>query len=52
MLKFYMGTRVTVMLDDDLAKKVRTIQANMIRETNSSVSFSEVINQCIKKGIR
>ncbi len=47
-----MGTRVTIMLDDDLVKKIRTLQAGLIKESNSSVSFSKVINQCIKKGIK
>ncbi len=43
--------RVTVMLDDDLAKKLRDLQAKKIRKTGKSVSFSEILNEFAKKGI-
>ena len=36
-----MGKRITIVLDDDLVKKLHEIQAKFIRETTeSSVSFS------------
>ena len=44
-----MAKRVTIMIDDDLDKKVRLKQAKLIQKTNSSVSFSKVINDTIRK---
>jgi hypothetical protein len=39
-----MSKRITMMLDDDLAVKLRKIQAEQIRKSDKSVSFSNVIN--------
>lgn len=47
-----MPQRITIMIDDDLAKKIRVAQASMIKETNSSVSFSKVLNQTLRKGLK
>jgi len=46
-----MAKRVTIMLDDDLDKKLRMIQAKLIQSTNKSVSFSEVINEILRKKV-
>ncbi len=46
-----MAKRVTIMLDDDLDKKLRMIQAKLIQSTNKSVSFSEVINETLRKKV-
>ena len=40
------------MIDDDLDKKIRMIQAKMIQTTFESVSYSKVINEMLKKGIK
>jgi hypothetical protein len=40
------------MLDEDLMDKLRVIQAKMIQTTTSSVSFSKVINDVLRKGIK
>jgi hypothetical protein len=40
--------RITIMLDDDLDKKIRMIQAKEIQNTTSSVSFSETINKVLR----
>jgi hypothetical protein len=45
-----MSKRVTVMIGDD--KKLRIIQANAIQKTKSSVSYSSIINQVVKKNIK
>jgi hypothetical protein len=37
------------MLDTDLDKKIRLRQAKLMLQTNSAVSFSEVINSLIRK---
>ena len=40
--------RITVMLDDDLIKKLRTKQAKLIKESNQSISLSRVINEHLR----
>ena len=47
-----MSIRCTVMMDENLAKRIRIIQARLIRETNNSVSFSAVLNDIIKRGLK
>jgi predicted transcriptional regulator len=47
-----MGKRVTVVLDDDLVKKLHEIQAKLIRESKSSVSFSRVLNEQIRNSLK
>jgi len=44
--------RVTVMLDDDLLKKLRIIQAAKIRKSERSVSLAQVINHMLEKGLK
>ena len=46
-----MATRITIIMDDDNNKKLRALQAKMIKESDESVSFSRVINEIIKKGL-
>ena len=47
-----MPKRVTIMLDEDLDKKLRLLQAKLIQSTTSSVSFSEVINETLRKNLK
>lgn len=47
-----MSKRVTVSLDDDLDKKIRLLQAKRITQDNSSVSFSKVLNDIIRKSLK
>jgi len=47
-----MKKRTTFMLDEDVMDRLRTIQAKMIQTTASSVSFSKVINEILRKGIK
>jgi len=44
--------RITIMLDDDLQKKLRERQARLIKQGNKSVSFSQVINQTLKEAVK
>jgi hypothetical protein len=46
-----MSKRVTVMIHDDVVKKVRIIQAKKIQKENRSVSVSEIINELLKEAI-
>jgi len=52
MINFIMGKRITVVLDDDLIKKLREKQAKQIKESSKSVSFSSVVNTTIRKSIK
>ncbi len=47
-----MADRITIMLDSNIAKKIRTLQAKKIKESSSSVSFSRVINEILEKGLK
>ena len=47
-----MVKRITIMLDDDLAKKLRERQAKLIKDSIKSVSFSRVLNDVLRKGLK
>lgn len=47
-----MSKRVTIMLDDDLVKKLRQKQAKMIQQDTESVSFSKVINSVLELSLK
>lgn len=44
--------RVTIMLDIDLDKKIRGIQAKKIIQEQSSYSFSKTLNEVLRKGLK
>ena len=47
-----MVKRITIMLDDDLYKKLREKQAKSIKESIKSASFSHMLNVTLRKGIK
>lgn len=47
-----MSKRITIMIEDDLDKKLRLRQAKLIQETSSSVSYSQVLNETIRKNLK
>jgi len=47
-----MSKRITIMIDDDLDKKLRLIQAKQISKNSESVSFSRVINTELRRQLR
>ena len=47
-----MAKRITIMLDEDLDKKLRLLQAKKIREVSKSVSFSHVVNEVLRKSLK
>lgn len=47
-----MAKRVTIMLDDDLDKKLRFKQAKQIQHEQASVSFSQVLNDTLRKQLK
>ncbi len=44
-----MTKRVTIMIDDDNDKKLRLMQAKLITQSTTSVSYSKVINAQLRK---
>jgi len=47
-----MPRRITVVLDDELVKKLRNIQSMKIRKSKKSFSFSRVINEELRKVLK
>jgi predicted transcriptional regulator len=47
-----MGKRISIVLDDDLNKKLHDIQAKLIKESQKSVSFSAVLNDIVRTGLK
>ncbi len=45
----FLAQRVTIMLDEDLAKKLRFLQLKRLKESNKSISFSKVLNEVVQK---
>jgi len=44
--------RVTIVLKDENNKKLRDIQAKQTSKSQKSISFSNVVNQMIEKGLK
>lgn len=47
-----MSKRVTIMIDEELDKKLRLWQAKMIKQTNSSYSYSKAVNDNLRKVLK
>jgi len=47
-----MSIRVTFMIDEDLDKKLRFHQAKRIQQTQSSCSFSKMLNETLRKSLK
>jgi len=47
-----MGRRITIVLEEDLLKKLREKQAKLLTKSVKSVSFSSVINDTLRKSIK
>ncbi len=47
-----MGKRITIMIDEDLERKLRLIQAKTIASTKEGVSFSQVLNKTLRKSVK
>ena len=48
----HMSKRVTIMIDDDLDKKLRMLQAKKIQQEQSSYSYSKVLNETLRKSLK
>ncbi|WP_420545735.1 hypothetical protein [Nitrosopumilus sp.] len=47
-----MARRVTIVMDEDIIKKLHERQARQIKESAKSISFSSVVNEAIRKQIK
>ena len=47
-----MSKRVTIMIDEDLDKKLRLRQAKLIQQEQSSYSYSKVLNETLRKVLK
>ncbi len=47
-----MAKRITIMLDDDLVRKLHEIQAKQIKQSTKAVSFSRVLNEALRKSLK
>ena len=47
-----MSKRVTIVIDDELDKKLRLRQAKLIQKDNSSHSYSKTLNEVIRKSLK
>jgi len=47
-----MTIRLTIILDENVHKKLREYQARMIKNKEEAVSFSRVINEVLQRGLK
>ena len=47
-----MSKRVTIVMDEDLDKKLRLKQAKKIQQEQTSYSYSRVVNETLRKVLR
>ena len=43
---------VTVVIDDEILKKLRTLQAKKIKSSMKTVSFSKIVNEILRQGLK
>ena len=51
LLRHELANRRSIMLDEDLDKKLRIRQAKLIRTSKQSISFSQVLNNVARIGL-
>jgi len=47
-----LSKRVTIVIDNDLDKKLRLRQAKIIQENQSACSYSRVLNESLRKVLK
>ena len=47
-----MTRRATIMIDENLDRKIRLLQAKMIQTENKSVSYSHVVNLLLQDALK
>lgn len=44
--------RITIMIEDDIDKKLRAKQAKFIQKNNASYSYSKVVNDTLRQALQ
>ena len=44
--------RITITMQEDMHKKIRFLQADMLEKSDASVSLSKVIDSVLRKGLK
>jgi len=52
MRRMLMLKRVTIMLEEELVRKIRWEQARLLKNSTSSVSFSHVLSQYLNQSLK
>jgi len=52
MLMIQMSKHVSIMIDEELDKKLRHIQAKRVKEELFSCSYSQVLNEALRKVLK
>lgn len=47
-----MNRRISITIDSSVESRLRDLQAKKIQETNRTVSFSNIINQMLREGLK
>jgi len=47
-----MTIRITILLDENVHKKFRDLQAKMIKKKGEAVSFSHIVNEVLQRGLK
>jgi len=47
-----MSKRITIMIDEDINKKLRLCQAKIIQQKQKSCSYSRVVNDVLRKVLK
>lgn len=47
-----MRKKITIVLDDDLNKKIRLMQAKKMLKTNANVSYSDMVNEILRQDLK
>ena len=47
-----MSKRVTIMIDEELDKKIRLRQSKLIAQVQTTYSYSRVINELLRKALK
>jgi len=50
--RIMVSRRVTIVIDNDIDKKLRLRQARIIQQEQVSCSFSRIVNESLRKGLR
>ena len=51
-MRLSMLKRVTVMIEEELVRKIRWQQAKLLQNSVNSISFSQVLSQYLKQGLK